>query len=1048
MINLSLPFIRRPKATLLVMGAMVAVGVLAYFQLPVSSLPDVEFPTINVYASLPGATAETMASAVASPLERALAVVPGVTGMASSSSLGQVGIVIQFELSRDIDAAAQDVQAAINAAAGQLPKDLPNPPAYRKVNPNGFSVLTLDAVSDTLPLTRVFELVDTVVAPVIAQLPGVGQVDYHGDQVPAIRLQIDPAALSAHGLDLEDVRLGISSATANSPKGTLDSPSRSQLVESNDQLAVGADFDRQIVAWRGGAPIRLRDVGRALDSVQEAKTAAWSQARRAIIIDVHKQTGARVDVPRLVGQIRKLMPELSLALPPTVKLGVVGDRTITTQASVRDVEMTLAITIGLVALVIFAFLRDVPATLIAAASIPLSLIGAFPAMYALGFSLDNISLMGLTIAVGFVVDDAIVVLENIVRHREMGTPPLEAAIEGAGEVGFTVISMTVSLIAVFIPLLLMTGVVGRLFREFAITVSVALVVSAIVSLTQTAVACRLFLRDGGHRTPSRAGRAAERCLDSARLYYKGGLDWMLRHRRIGLALTLILTAASAWLFIILPKGFIPEQDGGFISATTEASPEIGFAEMMRKQLQLAEIVLADPDVANAYSFVEPRPAANLGRVQIILRPTAEGRSSATAVMARLRPRLAAVPGIRVYLKAVQDVAIGVGFSKTLYQFVLQDSDVTELYASAQKYRQMLAGLPQLQDVGSDLSALAPSVRVVVDRDQAASLGISAANVDQILYDAFGQRQITTLFSQFSQHKVILEVQPNARLDAEGLAALRIRSPLTGRQVPLGAIAHLESGKAPLTIGHLGLFPAATLSFNLAPGASLGDAVSAIRAAEAPLHRPGLRTSFQGSTQAFQDSLATQPWLILAAVAAVYVVLGVLYESFLHPLTILSSLPSAAFGALLAMAMFRIELSVVTLIALILLIGIVKKNAIMMVDVALTLQRAGETAEHAIVTACWLRFRPITMTTLAAFLGAIPLAVGTGAGSELRRPLGIAVAGGLLVSQCVTLYTVPVVYLYLARVAAWFERRKPRRTDVSRSGSLQGFRADPPRSKLT
>jgi hydrophobe/amphiphile efflux-1 (HAE1) family protein len=1025
MLNLSRPFLQRPKATALLVAGFFALGVGAYFQLPISALPDVDFPTINVNASLPGASAETMASSVASPLERAFANIPYVTSMSSSSSLGQAQIVVQFQLDRDIDAASQDIQAAISAAAGQLPKDMPNPPSYKKANPNGFSIMSLSVYSNTLPLSEVYDYADNVIARAIARLPGVGQVDYHGDQVPAIRVQINPRALAARNLDLEDVRTALGAATANNPKGSVDGSQKTLLIQSNDQLLKAADYNSQILAWRGGSPTRVADVGSARDSVLDLKSAGWVGARRAIIVDVHKQTGAKVDVPALIDTIKAMLPELEKGLPPAIKVGVVMDRTQNIRAGIVDVQLTLAITIGLVALVIFLFLRDSMATLISGISIPLSLIGTFPLMYLLGFSLDNISLMGLTIAVGFVVDDAIVVLENIMRHLEMGKPRFQAALDGAGEVGFTVLSMTLSLIGVFLPLLLMTGIVGRVFREFAITVSIALILSAIISLSQTAVSCSLFLRPPAEHGRGRFYRAIERLFNRLLAVYRAGLLRTLDHQRAGLLLTLGLLAASFGLFIVIPKGFIPEQDNGIIFASTEASPDIPFAEMCAKNSAIARIIAEDPNVDHTYAFVESRPATNLGRVTIVLKPSDQRKSTAVQVMARLRPKVKAVPGMKVYLKAVQDITIGTGGSKTLYQFVLQDTDINELYDAALLYQRKLQTLPELQDVGSDLSALAPAVAVVIDRDKAASYGISAVAIDQILYDAFGQRQVATLYTQLNQYKVILEVSPEWHLDATSLQALQVRSPKSGQQIPLSSFTRLEPGLAPLTVGHLGAFPAVTLSFNVASGKSLGDAVAAIQRAEAQLHKSGgLRTSFQGSAQAFQDSLSSQPLLILAAIAVVYIILGVLYESFAHPITILSSLPSATFGALLAMWLFRIDLSVITLIGLILLVGIVKKNAIMMVDVALKLQREeGRSARDAIFEACLLRFRPIMMTTMAALLGAIPLAVGTGAGSELRQPLGIAIVGGLLVSQFVTLYTVPIIFLYVDRATQWLGRKR-------------------------
>jgi multidrug efflux pump subunit AcrB len=790
-------------------------------------------------------------------------------------------------------------------------------------------------------------------------------------------------------------------------------------------LRAAASFNDQIIAWRNGSPVRIRDIGQAIDSAEESKTAAWSQASRAIIIDIHKQSGAKVNVPVLVDKIKAALPTLEASVPSAIKLRVVSDRTQTIRASVLEVEKTLLITIGLVALVIFLFLRTAKATLIPAISIPLSLIGTFIFMYAFGYSLDNISLMGLTIAVGFVVDDAIVVMENIMRHVEMGKSRLQAAIDGAGEVGFTLLSMTLSLIAAFLPLLLMGGVIGRVFQEFSVTVSVAIILSAAISITQTAVACRLFLSRNQEGSKGRLHRSIEGVEKWFLNFYRVGLSWVLRHRRWGLIVTIGMFFGSVYLFVIIPKGFVPEQDNGLISASTEAAPDISFTEMSRKQQELAQIVMRDPDVDDVYHFVEPYPAANNGRLMIFLKAFDKRKTTATEVIARLRPQLkGAVPGIKVFLKPLQEIQIG-GGGKTQYQYVLQGSDVTELYKWAQIYENKLDSLSELQDVASDLNPSAPSMVVVVDRDKAAKYGISPDSVDQILYDAFGQRQVATIFSQLSQHKVILEVQRNWHLDASSLQAIRIKSPNTGQQIPLDTIAHMDPSFAPLAINHVGPFPSVTLSFNLAPGAFLSDAVTAIQKLETEIKKPSsIGAAFRGSAQAFQDSVTSQPLLIIAAILVVYIILGVLYESFIHPITILSSLPSATFGALLAMWLLHYDLSVITLIGLILLVGIVKKNGIMMVDVALSLQREQKLdAEEAIFKASLLRFRPIMMTTMCALLGAIPLVVSSGAGSELRRPLGVAMIGGLFVSQLVTLYTVPLIFLNMDRLARRSKNRK-------------------------
>ncbi|MDB6127902.1 MAG: putative rane protein, partial [Verrucomicrobia bacterium] len=977
------------------------------------------------------ASADTMASSVAGPLERALANVPDIDSMSSSNSIGRTQIIIQFALDRNIDAAAQDVQAAINAAAGELPKDLPNPPRYQKVNPNDFTLISLAVSSDTMPITDVYRYADEVIARAISRVPGIGVVDYHGAVVPGLRVQVNPTALAARGLDLEDVRTALASTTANTPKGTLAGSTQTQLIDANDQMFKAEAYNDQVISWRNGSPTRVSDVGRAFDSTEELNVAGWTDKKRAVMVDVHKQTGARIDIPGVVDAVKALLPELRAAAPASMRITVVSDTTETIRASFKDVQVTLAITIGLVAFVMFVFLREFTATVISSLSIPLSLLGTFPVMYLLGFSLDNISLMGLTISVGFVVDDAVVVLENIVRHVEMGKPKKQAAIDGAAEVGFTVLSMTLSLAAVFLPLLLMSGIVGRLFREFSVTVIVAIVWSAIISLTQTAVAASLFAENPKSSSHGRLYQATERAFDRVLAAYQRGLAWIIGHQRFALGLTFALCVGSAVLFAVIPRGFIPEQDNGIVSITTEARPDISFAEMSEKHLKIVDLVLQDPDVANVFSYVEPHPATNNGRMKMILKPYDQRSSTAVEVMARLRPKFKTVPGVRVYMKAQQSVSIGAGYSKTLYQYVLQDSDAAELFAFTRTYQQELQKLPQLQDVGSDVTDLASSVRIIVDRDKANLYGITTANIDQILYDAFGQRQIATLYTSLNQRKVILEVPPDWQLDARSLDALQIRSPKTSQMIPLSAFTHVEQTLSPLTIGHLGTYPTVTVSFNLAASASLSDAVRAVHDLEKRANiPPSVKTSFQGSTKAFQDSLSSQPLLIAAAILTVYIILGVLYESFLHPITILSSLPSATFGALLAMYLLHVDLSVITIIALILLVGIVKKNSIMMVDVALGLQREeGKGATEAIVTACVLRFRPIMMTTMAALFGAIPLAMSAGAGFELRRPLGIAIIGGLLVSQFVTLFTVPVIFLYMNRLIEWNDRRRKSRAPL-------------------
>jgi multidrug efflux pump len=1018
--NIAEPFIRRPIATTLLMISVLLAGIVAYSRMPVSALPDVDFPTIEISAALPGANAETMASSVASPLERALSDIPDVTSMTSSSTQNTTTIVVQFDLGRNIDAAAQDVQAAINSASGQLPKDLPNPPTYFKVNPAEYAILSLAVTSTTLPLRELDDLTDSYLAKEISRMPGVGLVDYHGEQKPAVRVQVNPRAIASLGIDLEDIRTTLSRSTVNMPKGTLNGKDKAVSLDSNDQLLKASDYDPVVVGYRNGSVIRIHDIGRVVDSVEDIRNAGWAGKDRTIIVDVHKQPG--VNVAETVDRIKRELPKLTASFPPSVKVQVISDRTQTIRASVTDIQFTLLLTVALVALTIFLFLRRIETTVIPCVAVPVSLIGTFVVMSACKFSLNNVSLMGLTIAVGLVVDDAIVVMENIVRHLEAGKNPFQAALVGAREVGFTIVSMTISLIAVFIPLLLMGGLVGRLFREFSVSLSAAVIISGVVSLTLTPMMCARSLKVHTRRN-SRFYEITESGFEWVLDLYARTLKSVFRYRSIMLVTTLVMIGASAYLFYVIPKGFFPQQDAGLISVSTEAAPDISFDAMTAKQLKLVDLVMQEPDVANTYSWVESGNAQNNGRIMINLKPFGQRKSSAEQVMDRLRPKLSSVVGISCFMQPRQDIQVGGISSKSQFQYTLEEANIDELDQWADVFLKKLRSLPQLRDVASDLEAASPSIVLDVDRTKASTYGIDAELIDQTLYDAFGQRQVANLFTQSNQYHLILEVDPTFQLDERALDSIYLRSPAFNKSVPLSAFVKLDTRMTPLTIHHLGMFPAVTLSFNLAPGVALGQAVTAINQVETALNKPNsLQTAFQGSVQAFQESLGSEPILLAASIVVLYIVLGILYESYIHPLTVLSSLPSATLGALSALMLSGYELSVMSIIGIILLIGIAKKNAIMMVDVAIHGQRhARLDPEEAIFRACIQRFRPIMMTTMAALLGALPLAFAAGAGSELRRPLGITIAGGLVVSQLLTLFSVPVIYLYFDR----FSRIRPR-----------------------
>jgi HAE1 family hydrophobic/amphiphilic exporter-1/multidrug efflux pump len=1026
-VNISKPFIERPIATSLLMAGILFAGLVGYPLLPVAPLPQVDFPTIQVSTSLPGANPETMASAVATPLERQFAQISGVSQMTSTSGLGTTSITLQFDLDRNIDAAAQDVQAAINAAGGQLPQDLPSPPTYRKVNPADSPIMILAVQSDTLPLTAVDDAADTILAQQMSQIPGIAQVNIGGEQKPAVRVQIDPAKIAALGISLEDVRTALGAATVNAPKGSFDGPRQSFTIYANDQLLQADAYNDIIVAYRNSAPVRIRDIGQAVSGPENAKLAAWQNGRRGILLIVFKQPGA--NVIETVDRVKAALPRLQAAIPPGINVSVISDRTQTIRASVSDVQVTMAITISLVVMVIFLFLRQFWATAIPAATVPLALLGTAGLMYLVGYSLDNLSLMGLTIAVGFVVDDAIVMIENIMRHVEEGMKPLDAALKGSAEIGFTILSISLSLVAVFIPLLLMSGVIGRLFREFAVTVTMAIMVSAFVSLTMTPMMCARFLRDRHDVRHGRLYRGAEAFFDWLLARYDGGLKWVLRHQPLMLGLLLLTIGATAFLYVAIPKGFFPQQDTGLITGISEAAQDISFAGMMEKQQALAAVIAGDPDIASFASSVGPSggsPGENTGRFFITLKPHDQRQASADEIINRLRPQLAKVEGVALFLQASQDLNVGGRLSRTQYQYTLQDANLGELNLWAPRVLDKFKSLHELQGVASDQQTSAPSVSVTIDRDTAARFGIEPQVIDDTLYDAFGQRQVAQYFTQLSQYHVVLEVDPDFQADPASLNAIYVKSPVTGQQVPLSVFVTFDTDKTnSLSISHQGQFPAVTLSFNLSPGTALGQAVDAIQRAERELGKPvSLVGTFQGAAQAFQDSLSTQPYLIGAALVVVYLILGMLYESYIHPITILSTLPSAGVGALLILMAFGYDLSVIALIGIILLIGIVKKNGIMMIDFALEAERRqGLKPEEAIYRACLLRFRPIMMTTMAALFGGLPLMLGHGTDSELRRPLGYTIVGGLLLSQMLTLYTTPVVYLYLDRLSRWLTVRR-------------------------
>jgi hydrophobic/amphiphilic exporter-1 (mainly G- bacteria), HAE1 family len=1019
--GISAPFIRYPIGTSLMMAGILFVGLVAYPLLPVAPLPQVDFPTIQITATLPGASPETMATSVAQPLERQFAQIPGIAQMTSTSYLGTAAVTIQFDLNRSIDGAANDVQGGINAASGQLPKNLPSPPTYRKVNPADSPILLLSATSDSLPITTVSDAVDAQLAQQISQISGVAQVVIGGQQKPSIRVQVDPAKLVAKGLSLEDVRSAINITTVDSPKGNIDGDKRAYTIYANDQLLDSKDWNDVIIAYRNGGPLRIRDIGQAVTGPEDAKQAAWANGKRGVFLVVYKQPGA--NVIDTVDKIKAMLPRLVAAIPPAIKIDVISDRTQTIRAAVEDVQFTLLLTIALVVMVIFVFLRSFWATVIPTVTVPLALLGACALMWVFGYTLDNLSLMALTIAVGFVVDDAIVMLENITRYIEEGEKPLAAAFKGASEIGFTIVSISISLVAVLIPLLLMGGIIGRLFREFAVTLAMTIFVSMVVSLTLTPMMASRFLRAHHDTQHGKFYQWSERGFDAMLHAYERGLDLAMRWRLTTLAVFFATFALSLYLFVIIPKGFFPQQDVGLISGTSEAAQDISFEAMKSRQEALGKIVMEDPDVATvAMAIGGSGRAGNNGNLFITLKPRNERTANAQQIISRLRPKLDKVDGARLYLQAAQDVRLGGRPTRTQFEFTLQDANLDELNEWAPKILAKMQTLPELRDVATDQQSEGTTLVLKINRDTASRYGIQPQLIDDTLYDAFGQRQVTQYFTQLNSYHVILEILPELQGNIDTLNKLYIKSPLTNEQVPLATFATWTSVPVrSLSISHQGQFPAITISFNLAQSAALGQATDSIQKAMTDIGAPAtLNSSFQGTAQAFQQSLGTVPLLILAALVVVYLILGILYESYIHPITILSTLPSAGVGALAILMAFGYDFSLIALIGIILLIGIVKKNGIMMVDFAISAERDQHMSpEQSIRQAALLRFRPIMMTTMAAMLGGVPLMLGTGTGSEIRQPLGYAMVGGLIVSQALTLFTTPVIYLYLDKLSNAF-----------------------------
>ncbi|MBM3527354.1 MAG: acriflavine resistance protein B [Alphaproteobacteria bacterium] len=1037
--GVSTPFIRRPIATSLLAAAITMGGWLGYFWLPVSSLPQVDFPTIQVTTQLPGASPDTVASLVTAPLERQFGQIPSLSLVTSSSSFGISQITLQFDLNRDIDGAAQDVQSAINAAGSALPRNLPYPPTYAKVNPADSPIITLALTSETISLREMSDLADTLMAQRLAEVSGVGRVSVQGGIRPAVRIQADLARLAAYGIGLEDIRTAIVGANVSGPKGALDGTYQSYTIAANDQLAAAEAYRALVVAYRNNAPVLLRDVAQIVDGLENDKVAATYRGRQAVVIDIQRQPGA--NVIQTVERLKHELPRLQRAMPVGIELTIVHDRTSTIRASVRDVQFTLVLSVVLVVLVVLAFLRSIRATIIAGVALPLSLIATFGVMWFCGFSLDNLSLMALTIGTGFVVDDAIVMIENVVRHIEDGESPLDAALRGAREIGFTIISLTMSLIAVFIPLLFMTGLVGRMFREFALTLTIAVVVSAIVSLTLTPMMCSRILRHKAETAAGSVSRFFNRAIDGTVEYYRVSLLWVLRHQPATLLVTLGTVFVTLWLYVLVPKGFLPPQDTGMITAVSEAGPEVSFAQMQRLQEQVEVAVRRDPEVVGVVSIVgvsRLNPTPNAGRLAITLRSRDVRKVSAAEIVERLKEAVAPIPGISVYFQPVQDIQISTRVSRAQYQYTLVAAIGSDVLEWSDKLVDRMRADPMLRDVASEAQEGGLRMMVDIDREMAGRLGVSMQAVNDALNSAFGQRQISTIYGQSNQYRVILEAQPRYQRDPNSLSRIYVPG-VGGVQVPLSSFAQFEHTTAPLSIARQEQFPSVTISFNLAPGAALSDAVAAISAAERAIGMPTSVTgSYSGDAAEYAKSIAGTPWLVLAAAVAIYIVLGVLYESFIHPLTILSTLPSAGVGALLALILLGYDLSVIALIGIILLMGIVKKNAIMMIDFALEAEHGqGLSPSESIVQAALLRFRPIMMTTLAALFGAIPLAVESGTGSELRNPLGITIIGGLVLSQMLTLYTTPVIYLMMERLKQRVTRRREFVAPLRRPGTASG-----------
>jgi hydrophobe/amphiphile efflux-1 (HAE1) family protein len=1025
-VNISELFIRRPVATALLMVGVVLMGLLGYTLLPVSALPAVDFPTIQIIAQYPGASPDVMCSSVTTPLERNFGQISGLQQMTSVSSFGTTTITLQFGLDKNIDVAAQDVQASINAAGGVLPTGMPNPPTYNKVNPADTPILTLELTSDTLPLEKVNDLADTILAQKLSEVTGVGLVTIEGNQKPAVRVRINPGALESLGLSFEDVRTALIANNINLPKGEFDGRRQSYSIGANDQIFSADGYRNVIVAYSKGAPVRLKDIGEVVDDVENVRLAGCVNNKPAVIVDIQRQPGA--NIIETTERVKALLPRLRTSLPPAVKVNILTDRTTMIRASIADVQFTLVLTVVLVVMVIFLFLRKFWATVIPGVALPLAIIGTFGVMELAGFSLDNLSLMALTISTGFVVDDAIVMIENIVRFIELGETPMEAALKGSRQIGFTVISLSLSLVGVFIPLIFMTGIVGRLFREFAITLSVAVMVSAVVSLTLTPMMCARLLRPESESKHGAFYHWTEKFFQRMLAGYDYGLRWVLQHQFFTLMVAVATLVATLWLYIVIPKGLLPLQDTGLIIGVTDSAQTTSFTAMVGRQREVAEVVRQDPDVVSVASFVGAgtvNPTVNSGRLYINLKERGKRKASVSEIIARLREATRDIPNISLFMQPVQDVQIDSRVSRTQYQYTLQDSDAGELAEWAPKLLAKLRERPELADVASDQQSSGLEISVDIDRVKASELNVLPQAIDATLYDAFGQRQVTTIYTQLNQYRVVLEADTNYQLTPAALNKIYVKSS-AGQIVPLSAFASLKTVTAPLAILHEGQFPAVTLSFNLSENSSLGAAVQAIQDTENQIGKPDtIATSFSGSAKEFRDSLASEPLLILAAIVVIYIILGVLYESYIHPVTILSSLPSAGVGALLALVLFHEDLSLIALIGIILLIGIVKKNAIMMIDFALEAERKeGLPPDESIYKACLLRFRPIMMTTMAALLGALPLACQQGNGSELRRPLGIAIVGGLLVSQFLTLYTTPVIYLYMERLGKWARRFHP------------------------